>query len=270
MGYIVLCILNVTWNCYIWIRVIDMAFNIKDTIKHPYLIGLLLSIPYFVLKAYEMVYPDNLVGIIYILGEVFVIVSRIFIINKLVDIDIKKNAIFVIFLYILYIIFKSFFVIIVMLLSVSLHYSYDILASIVSIVQAPLSYYIALKCYFHVVGKHHIYTNKYFIASFALFVISIFCEEIWQITLLFIVVMFLSFKTLHSMQNQQEKYQSSIVVQKEKDMMIKEYQEIEAEQLKLRKQKHDFLNHLYTIQILLENHQKQEALEYIEKYRERI
>jgi len=269
MVYIILCILNAFWNCCFWIRITDKAFTIKDTIKHPYLIGFLLSIPYFSLKTYEMIYPDELEGILYILGEIFVIVSRMIIVKKLVDIDFKKNAIFVIFQYILYTISKSFCVIIVMLLSISLHYSYDMIASIFGFIITPALYYGVFRCYRHVIGKYHIYTNKYLLVTIGLFAFLLFCDG-WVYFIAYLLCFVFLFITLYSIQDKQSKYQKSLAIQEEKDMMIEEYQEIEQEQLKLRKQKHDFLNHLYTIQILLENHQKQEALEYIERYREKM
>ncbi len=270
MVYIILCILNAFWNCYFWIRITNKAFTIKDTIKHPYLIGFLLSIPYFSLKTYEMIYPDELEGILSLLGEVFVIVSRMIIVKKLVDIDFKKNAIFVIFQYILYTISKSFCVIIVMFLSISLHYSYDMIASIFGFIITPALYYGVFRCYRHVIGKYHIYTNKYLLIAIGLFAFGLFCEYEWLYIISYLLCFVFSMMALYTVQAKQNKYQKSLAIQKEKDMMIKEYQEIEQEQLKLRKQKHDFQNHLYTIQILLENHQKQEALEYIEKYKEKI
>ncbi len=270
MVYIILCILNAFWNCYFWIRITDKAFTIKDTIKHPYLIGFLLSIPYFSLKTYEMIYPDELEGILSLLSEVFVIVSRMIIVKKLVDIDFKKNAIFVIFQYILYTISKSFCVIIVMFLSISLHYSYDMIASIFGFIIIPALYYGVFRCYQHVIGKYHIYTNKYLLIAIGLFAFGLFCEYEWLYIISYLLCFVFSIMALYTVQAKQNKYQKSLAIQKEKDMMIEEYQEIEQEQLKLRKQKHDFQNHLYTIQILLENHQKQEVLEYIERYRDKI
>lgn len=270
MIYIVLCILSFIYNYSLWIKTVEYVFDIRANIKYPYLIGFGVSLLYYLLKIFDIIYPDYFIGIAYLLLETSIIILRIIIIKILFDIDIKRNVIFVFFQYFIYTICKTFAVIITMGLSLVLHYNYDMIAIMLSFIQAPLSYHIALKCYLYVVDKYQIYTNKYFIITFALLIFEFCCEESWSKTLLFIVIIIFYLITLYNIQSDQEKYQKSLLIKKQKDIMIEEYKKIEEEQLKLRKQKHDFQNHLYTIQMLLDNHQKQEALEYIEKYKSKI
>lgn len=270
MVYIVLCILSLIYNYFVWIKIVEHIFEIRKNIKYPYLIGFGILLLYYILKVVDVIDPDYFSGIFNLLLETFCIVLRIIIIKILFDIDIKKNVVFVSFQYFIYTICKSFAVVIAMEISLVLHYDYDSVAVLLSVIQVPLSYYVALKCYLHVVDKYQIYANKYFIITFVLLILGFFCEEIWDTTLLFIVIIIFCFITLYSIQRDQEKYRKSLLIKKQKDMMIAEYQKIEEEQLKLRKQKHDFQNHLYTIQMLLENQQRQEALAYIEKYTSKI
>ncbi len=266
MIYTILFVLSAIYNFFLWMKTVEYTFDIKKTIKHPYLISFLLSAPYSLLRIMETISQYYVYDIVL---EVFVVVSRIIIIKILTGVDIKKDVIFVVFQYSVYTLCKPFAVLVTMLLSVSFHCSFDMISIIITLIQAPLSYYIALKSYFHVVDRYRLYVNKYFIITFLLLAFGSSFENIWSISFVFVAEIIFCLMTSYSIQNEQDKFQKSLAIQKEKNMIIEEYQEIEEEQLKLRKQKHDFQNHLYTIQVLLENNQRKEALEYIEKYIEK-
>lgn len=266
MFYTIIFVLVLIYNFIWWMKTVEYVFEFKDDIKHPYFISLLLCSIYSFLKFLDFMEIISY-DWFYLIEIISILVIRVIVINILTDSNMKKILSFVGIQYLIYKGFTPIFAFIAMLIIQNISYEYDMIAACLSIIQTPLCYYISLKVYLHIVKKHRIYVNKFLIISFISLLITFVFSNIWINIIIFIITIISFIASLYTLQIKEEEYQKSILIKKERDIMLEEYQLIDEEQLILKKQKHDFQNHLYTIRILLEKNKKKEILEYIEKYR---